>query len=111
MTINIRHRTIELTDAIRAYVEEKLADVGRFGLPVRHIDVEVGKDNNHHKNGSVFCCRATLELENGQTLTMDRDAADLYKAIDKVRDLIKEEMGDRHRENKPVRAEEVESVN
>ncbi len=102
MTLNIKHRGIDLTDAIKAYAVEKMQDLDKDGVLIEHIDLEIGKGTNHHKHGDVFSCRALLHMRAGDTLRMDREAKDLYKAIDKVRDLLKEALGERHRAQKPA---------
>lgn len=102
MTLNIKHRAIELTPAIKAYAEEKMLDLDKNGDLIAHIDLEIGKGTNHHKHGDVFSCRALLQMRAGDTIRMDREAKDLYKAIDKVRDLLKEALGERHRSQKPA---------
>ncbi len=102
MTLNIKHRAIELTPAIKAYAEEKMLDLDKNGDLISHIDLEIGKGTNHHKHGDVFSCRALLRMRAGDTMRIDREANDLYKAIDKVRDLLKEALGERHRSKKPV---------
>ena len=53
------------------------------------VDVHVGKDTNHHNKGEVFSCSATLELS-GDVIRVERTADDLYKAIDKVKDHLRE---------------------
>ena len=98
MTINIRHRGIELTEAIKAYVQKKTEVLAKYAGLVRHADIEVGKTTAHHKNGDVFVCRALFELEHGGTMRIDREAKDLYKAIDKVHDHARQELGEHHRQ-------------
>ena len=97
MTLNIRHRHVELTEAITVYVQDKMDGLTRYADMVRHIDVEVGKTTTHHKHGQVFLCRAIIELYDGRVLRIDRETTNLYKAIDKVRDHAKQELGEMHR--------------
>lgn len=97
MTLNIKHRHVELTEAIKAYVEKKMHALTKFADLVSHADVEVGKESEHHKNGKVFICKAVLELKDGQVIRIDREADDLYKAIDKVYDHAKQQLTEIHR--------------
>lgn len=97
MTINIKHRHVPLTEAIKEYVEQKLNALTKYAGLVRHTDVEVGRASTRHKNGDVYLCKAVFTLENGQVVKIDREAKDLYKAIDKVHDLAREALGDLHR--------------
>lgn len=97
MNVTIKYRHVEPTDAIKAYVEEKMQTLEKYADLVRLADVEVGKISPHHKNGDVFFCKTVFELTNGEVLRIDRDAQDLYKAIDKVRDHARQELGELHR--------------
>ena len=97
MTLNIKHRNVELTEAIKAYVEEKMQSLKKYADLVDHASVEVGKENTHHKNGNVFMCKAVLDLKNGKVVRVDREAKDLYKAIDKVHDHARQSLSELHR--------------
>ncbi len=94
MNINIRTNGIELTEAIRSYVEEKFNSLEKFGKDLMLAEVEVGKTTNHHQKGDIFSCSATLTIH-GDVVKMEREAEDLYKAIDKVRDHLREALAER----------------
>lgn len=94
MTINIRGAQIELTDAIRNYVEEKFSSLEKYESHIQMIDVEVGKTTNHHQKGDVFSCSAHVILPS-DSMKIERDAEDLYKAIDKVKDHLRETLAQR----------------
>ncbi|KPJ84738.1 hypothetical protein AMJ57_05570 [Parcubacteria bacterium SG8_24] len=57
MQYDIKAKNIELSDAIRSAVDEKMAALdevtARFGEVVRG-EVEVGKTTKHHKKGPLF---------------------------------------------------------
>jgi len=94
MTINIRAVGMELTPAIRQYVEEKFATLEKYGPKMFQADINIGKDTNHHNKGEVFSCSATMELT-GDVIKVERAAEDLYKAIDKVKDHLRETLAQR----------------
>ena len=94
MTINITHRGMELTDANRLYAEEKFGTLEKYGRLLQRIDVELGKTTDHHKNGNIFLCHAEFHLKDGRSIRMEREANDLYKAIEKVRDHVKVELAE-----------------
>ena len=94
MTINISYRGVESTPAIQAYVEEKMQSLDKFSPEIRLIDVEVGLLNQHHQKGKIFECRAVMQL-NSDVVRIEKDAEDLYKAIDKVRDHLRVNLSDR----------------
>jgi putative sigma-54 modulation protein len=106
MTINITHRGIELTEAIRDYTQEKMESLEKYGKQIRLIDVEVGKTSLHHHKGDVFLCEATIHLEDGHQIRLEREAEDLYKAIEKVRDHARNELAE-HKEKRIDREKEA----
>ncbi|MCC7522703.1 ribosome-associated translation inhibitor RaiA [Candidatus Uhrbacteria bacterium] len=91
MTININTRSMELTPAIKQYVEEKMQSLEKYLDSIRHIDVEVGLANGHHNKGDIYECKANVQV-GGETFLVERDAEDLYKAIDKVKDHLRESL-------------------
>ncbi len=94
MNVNIRATGCELTPALRQYVEEKFSTLEKYGPDLIQADVHIGKDTNHHNKGEVFSCSATVELS-GDVIKVERTAEDLYKAIDKVKDHLRETLAQR----------------
>jgi putative sigma-54 modulation protein len=85
MNIIVKGSHMEVTDAIREYLEKKVRSLEKFLDVNARIDAEVGKTSNHHKHGDIF--RAELNISNeGRTTFVKAEEADLYAAIDKVRD-------------------------
>lgn len=94
MQIKIKTTNIELTDAIEAYVEEKVRSVEKFAVP--HVDenpiaeVEIGKTTNHHNSGDVFRAEVNLRVR-GKQFRATSEKNDLYAAIDDMRnELVRE---------------------
>lgn len=83
MQVDIKAAGIELTDAIRGFVQEKLdtldAKTARFGEVVR-AEVEVGKTTAHHKKGPVFRAEIHVRLP-GKVVYVEAVHEDLYTAI------------------------------
>lgn len=96
MTIEILASTIELTPAIRSYVEDKIGSLGKFVErfeeqgPLR-ISIEVARTTKHHRHGDVFYAEATLGIS-GKIIRAECTDADLYAAIDGMRDVLKQEI-------------------
>lgn len=93
MNINIKATSMELTDAVKDYVHDKLDGVKKV---LHHhesafVQVEVGRDSNHHAKGDVFRAEVDIKCE-GNTFYATAVAEDLYAAIDKVRDEILEKV-------------------
>jgi putative sigma-54 modulation protein len=89
MTINLRALGLELTPAIHQYVEEKFATLEKYIGKIMQIDVVVSKDTNHHHKGDIYSCSVNIDLPK-DLLKVERTAEDLYKAIDAVKDHLRE---------------------
>lgn len=89
MQIKIKTTNIELTDALSAYVEEKFRGVEKFTPPHNEenplLEVEIGKNTNHHRSGDVFSAKASIEVR-GKIFRAESEKEDLYVAIDDARD-------------------------
>ncbi len=98
MQINkIKCTDMEMTEAIKAYVEEKLlslADMTTRYEPAVTADVEVGKTSGHHNKGPVFMCEINLQIP-GDMLRVEVVDEDLYAAIDKAKDTLKERLAEK----------------
>lgn len=83
MQLDIKAKNFELTDAIRAFVDQKLstldAETARFGEAVR-AEVEVGKTTRHHVHGPYFRAEVHVRLP-GKQIYADCEHEDLYPAI------------------------------
>jgi putative sigma-54 modulation protein len=105
MQIKIKGTNIELTPAITDYVNKRVESLNKF---VDSHDesvlayVEVGKTTHHHKNGDFFRAEINLHIR-GKDLYAASEQADLYAAIDDV----KEEMA---RELKSAREKKITLV-
>ena len=91
MVINIQANGMELTDAIRQYAEEKVKSLTKFFDNIQQADIDVGMESNHHKKGKVYYAEMNLHIPS-KVVRMRKDAVDLYKAIDKVKDHLKVEL-------------------
>jgi putative sigma-54 modulation protein len=90
MTTNISCRNFELSDAIRAYVEEKTSHLLRINEGIMHIDVECDK-NMHHNKGEVFHVRFNVQLP-GELLHAEAQELELYAAVDVCKDETMEQL-------------------
>lgn len=80
---------MELTPAISAYVEKKLSVIEKYlGESVDTVArVEVGKSTHHHKSGEIFKAEVHI-MGGGIDQYAVSEQADLYAAIDLVKDEI-----------------------
>jgi len=82
---------MELTDAIKQYVEDKLTSLEKYYDNITHIEVDLGLETHHHNKGEIYNCAVTVEVPN-KVFRVEKTEKNLYKAIDKVRDHLREEM-------------------
>ncbi|OJI09190.1 MAG: ribosomal subunit interface protein [Candidatus Vogelbacteria bacterium CG10_big_fil_rev_8_21_14_0_10_49_38] len=87
MRTNIKATGVELTAALKAYVDDKMSMLDKFvgGYEDVYADVEIGKRTKHHKTGDWFFAEANLYLS-GRAARQVNEEADLYAAIDKMKD-------------------------
>lgn len=91
MQINITGKNIDLTDAIKDYVEKKVGSLEKFYNKIVRAHVTVGLESNHHLKGKIFVCECKLEVP-GNDLFASKNEKTLYKAIDKIRDYLEGEL-------------------
>ena len=96
MNLNIKATNLELTPAIKQYIETKVSDLSRFlekweKLGKVNAKFELARTTNHHSKGEVFYAELNLNLGK-KMLRAEHSADDAYKAIDKVKDVMKEEI-------------------
>lgn len=91
MNINIKATKIKLTPAIKDYVLEKMDMLDKYlgDIKVIKADFEVELTTHHHNKGEIFRAEANLKLSEG-FIRVDKTEKNLYKAIDKVKDHLKE---------------------
>lgn len=97
MQINIKATNIELTPAIKGYVEKRLSGLDKF-INTSEAEmlafVEVGKTIGGQRSGNIF--RAEVQLKHPdfkESLRSVSENGDLYAAVDGVREKIKRELG------------------
>lgn len=93
MRINIKATGIELTPALTTYVNDKMEMLERLLTNCGDVlvNIEVGKETNHHKTGNWFFAEINLNCP-GRILRHVVEEADLYAAIDKAKDGMAEEI-------------------
>ncbi|HLD81670.1 MAG TPA: ribosome-associated translation inhibitor RaiA [Patescibacteria group bacterium] len=91
MIYNVKSTNLELTDAIRDYVDRKIKGLDKYYQNIIAIDIEVGKTTNHHHKGKLFRAEANVEIPN-RILRAEHIDEDLYKAIDHIQYELKREI-------------------
>jgi putative sigma-54 modulation protein len=94
MNTQIKASNMELTEAIKEYVEKRLGTLDKFIRGQEgnsQMDVEVGKTTNHHKNGDVYKAEISLDA-NGKHFYAISEKEDLYSAVDDVKSEIERQL-------------------
>lgn len=91
MNIIITGKGMDLTEAIKTYIDKKIGGLEKFYDQILKADVKVGKESDHHLKGEVFICECRLDVP-GVDLFASKNEKNLYKAIDKVRDYLEGEL-------------------
>ncbi len=88
MRINIKATNLELTDALRDYINTKMEMLDKYlgnTVTVTHFDFEIEKTIGNQNKGQIFRAEANLAVPGGM-LRVEKTTRDMYKAIDKVKD-------------------------
>jgi putative sigma-54 modulation protein len=90
MQVDIHAQNIELNAPLRAFIEEKMADIEHlFGdIGQAHAHVEVSIPSNHHQSGPIYRAEANITI-NGTLLRAEASNYDLHSAVVDVKDELK----------------------
>ncbi len=93
MFINIQPKELDLTDAMKAYAEEKFTMLDKYYDRIEEIKCELGTKSHKHNQGKVYTCSGHLFVQ-GKDFFVEKQEEDLYKAIDKVKDHLQQMLVD-----------------
>jgi putative sigma-54 modulation protein len=94
MHITITGIHIEITDAIREYVNTRLASLDKYavkGDTSAAVSVELSKTSSHHNHGEVFQVVAQAHVK-GTSFNVKTVREDLYSAIYEIIDMLAREL-------------------
>jgi len=86
MQIDIKGTNLELTQAIKDYVNEKIGGLEKFFDQILEAKVEVGLTTKHHQKGKIFRAETNLEVPQKHIIRAEAEREDLYMAINEVKD-------------------------
>lgn len=89
MNITIKGTHMELTPALKKYVEEKVGGLEKF-MNKLEAKVELDRDQ-HHNTGDVFRAEATLAA-GGKVIRAEASSGDMYASIDILIPKLKEQI-------------------
>jgi putative sigma-54 modulation protein len=87
MNVNIKATKLELTNELRDYIEKKMNMLEKYLVNVQVIncDFEVELESGKGHSGKIYRAEVNLDVP-GELLRVEKNAEELYKAIDKVKD-------------------------
>lgn len=86
---HIKFNGLEMTDAIKDYLEKKIVGIEKFVKKAEDAiaRIELGRTTHHHHKGNIF--RVEINLQYGDhKFRAEATTDDLYKSIDTVKDEI-----------------------
>ncbi|MFA5870933.1 MAG: ribosome-associated translation inhibitor RaiA [Candidatus Paceibacterota bacterium] len=104
MRIEINAVHLELTEALKKYIETKIKSVERM---IKKFEVhgeliafvEISRTTRHHRQGDIYYAEITMKLPQ-KTIRIEKTHEDVYGAIDELKDLLKEEVSELKEINK-----------
>lgn len=92
MQIQITGKNIELSQAIKDYVDKKMTALNKFyNEKIIRAEVVLGVNSDHHQKGDKFFAECKLDVP-GKNLFAIKEEDSLYKAVDKIRDYLELEL-------------------
>lgn len=96
MKINIKSDGLDMTPAIKQFIEEKIGSLDKFikrfeGYGDAKATVEIARTTKHHQHGEVYYAEANLNI-NGEVIRAEQTDENIRAAIDKVKDTLKLEI-------------------
>lgn len=94
MKIKIKATNLELTSAIREYIEMRIDGLAKF---VKRLEengsevlarVEIARTSRHHEKGDVYYAEVNLDLTHN-IARASREGSDIRATIDEVHDILK----------------------
>lgn len=93
MKIVIKGTKLELTQPIKDYVNEKIGSLEKFFGKIIEARVEVEMTTRHHQKGDIYRAEVNLRIP-GKIIRVEKTEKNLYKAIDKVKDHLIEQLSE-----------------
>lgn len=92
MQIQITGKNMQLSEAIKDYVTEKMSALNKFyNEKIIRAEVVLGLNSDHHNKGDKFFAECKLDVP-GKNLFAIKEEDSLYKAVDKIRDYLELEL-------------------
>ena len=104
MKIVIKGTNLELTSALKSYVNEKIGHLEHFSAEIMEARVELGTSTHHQKG--FFRCEVNLDMPHMEVIRAESTESDLYAAIDltvpKLKEQIERHKGKKHGQDRRI---------
>ena len=96
MKINISVKNLELSPAIREYIEKKMGSLNKFMKKWEtegsvKLSFDAGRTTKHHYKGNIYYAEANLKIP-GKMIRAYKTNEDLHAAIDAVKEVLSAEI-------------------
>lgn len=96
MQINIKATGLDLTPAVRVYIENKIGSLDKFLKRFEaqgevKAEIEIARTTRHHRKGNIFYAETNLYLPK-RTIRAEHSDWDVRVAINMVKDKLKLEI-------------------
>lgn len=96
MKINIKATNLDLTPAIRSYIEEKIGSLEKYlkrlvEKGAVEVFIEIARTTKHHQKGPVFKAECNLELP-GKLVRAEHSDWHIRRAIDEIKKELQQEV-------------------
>jgi len=96
MKINISAKNLELSPAIREYIEKKMGSLNKFMKKWEvegsvELNFDTGRTTKHHHKGNIYYAEANLKIP-GKMIRAHKTNEDLHAAIDAVKEVLSAEI-------------------
>lgn len=83
---------MELTDAIKDYVNDKIGSLDKYFTGILEARVEVGVTSKHHQKGNIYRAEVNLEVPQKGILRAEAEKEDLYVAVNEVKEELQRQL-------------------
>jgi len=80
MNITVQSKTLEVTDALRAFCEKQALKIGRFGKKISKINIHIENVERKKNDPNSASVLYSVDIP-GQVLVVKRKAVNMYDAV------------------------------
>lgn len=91
MNININFTIIEPSEALKELAIENAEHLATYFEDIIAVDIDLGRLSSDQQTGKVYYAEYNVSIP-GQLVRVTKEAKDMYKAIEKVKDHLKVEL-------------------